>query len=86
MLQDGVSTFQPMYFLNISERFGKEYIDFVEDVLRMITLQLIIQFMIFLHNPTMATLFNPAFFELLFYIILGVAFYHLIIRKIVRFV
>jgi uncharacterized membrane protein SirB2 len=70
--------------LNVSENLGEDFVPFIDDTLRMVTLQIIIQFMFFLRDNKENPFFCESFFELLFYIILGLMFYWLIIRKIIN--
>jgi uncharacterized membrane protein SirB2 len=70
--------------LNISDNFGKDFVPFFNDTLRMVTLQIIIQFMFFLKDYKQNPFFCESFFELIFYIVLGLMFYWLIIRKIIN--
>lgn len=71
------------YTLPISHLFGEEYVAFAEDVIRMVSIQLVIQFMLFLQAPSFSVLFSSSFFELLFYVVLGVSVYWLVVKKIV---
>ena len=73
-----------LYELEISDTIGEEYIPMIEDVSRMITLQIIIQFMLHLRDSEQYPFFSEGFFELLFYIILGLVFYWMVMRKFMR--
>ena len=75
-----------LFDIDVSSIIGEEYIPLVQDVSRMITLQIIIQFMLFLRDSDHYPFFSESFFELLFYIILGLMFYWLVIRKSIRIV
>tara|TARA_B100001123_G_C14943381_1_gene880681 strand:- start:186 stop:461 length:276 start_codon:yes stop_codon:yes gene_type:complete len=72
--------------LNVSENVGNEYVPLVDDTLRMLTLQIIIQFMLSLRDSKEYSMLSEGFFELLFYIVLGLMFYWLVIRKLVKIV
>ena len=56
----------------------------MDDVTRMITLQVIIQLMLSLRDNNEYPFFSQTFFELLFYIVLGLMTYWLIIRKVIK--
>jgi hypothetical protein len=72
--------------LKVSENIGDEYVPLADDTLRMLTLQIIIQFMLSLRDSKQYSMLNEGFFELLFYIVLGLMFYWLVIRKLVKIV
>jgi len=72
--------------IDISKNIGNEYVPLVDDTLRMLTLQIIIQFMLSLRDDKEYPFFSESFFELLFYIVLGLMFYWLVIRKTVKIV
>ena len=71
--------------IDISKNIGNEYVPLVDDTLRMLTLQIIIQFMLSLRDDKEYPFFSESF-ELLFYIVLGLMFYWLVIRKTVKIV
>ena len=72
--------------LKVSETIGDEYVPLADDTLRMLTLQIIIQFMLSLRDSKQYSMLKEGFFELLFYIVLGLMFYWLVIRKVVKIV
>jgi|TARA_B110000211_G_C13878186_1_gene463957 uncharacterized membrane protein SirB2 len=71
--------------IDISSNIGTEYVPLLNDVIRMITLQVIIQLMLSLRDNEEYPFFSQNFFELLFYIVLGLMTYWLVIKKIIRF-
>jgi len=63
---------------------NKEYIPLIYDILRMMSIQITIQFLYYINtddNP----FFTADFFLLLIYIVLGVCVYWLIIKKVLMF-
>ena len=62
---------------------NKEYVEFVNDVVRMVTIQVMIQFL-FSINAGVA-FFSVDFFLLLIYIVLGVCVYWLVVKRLVLF-
>jgi hypothetical protein len=74
---------QQLYNLHVSKYLNKDYIPFLEDAIRMVMIQFVIQFMFFLKSPSLGVLFSFRFVELLIYIILGVSAYWLIFKKLV---
>lgn len=72
--------------LQISNNVGEEYVPLLNDVLRMVTLQIIIQLMLSLRDNEEYPFFSQNFFELLFYIVLGLMTYWLVIKKIIKFI
>jgi hypothetical protein len=61
-----------------------EYIDFINDLVRMIIIQVMIQFLFYLNNPSLG-FFTGDFFLLIIYICLGVCVYWLIFKKLINF-
>jgi len=72
-----------LYTIKISENFGNEYISFMNRLLEMVTIQFLIQFMLFLKSPQISVLFNFEFLEILVYIILGLSLYNFAVRKLI---
>jgi|TARA_B110000977_G_C11005669_1_gene465635 hypothetical protein len=70
----------------VSNFLGDEYIPLLNDLSRMITLQVIIQLMLSIRDPEEYPFFSQHFFELLFYIILGLMTYWLVIKKIFKLI
>ena len=74
-----------VYNIKLSEKIGKEYLPAVEDISRMIILQVFVQIMMFLRNPSENSLFDIEFVELLLYIVLGLCVYWLLFKKLINF-
>lgn len=72
-----------LYTIKISDNFGNEFIPFINELIKMITIQFLIQFMLFLKNPKFDVLFNIEFLEILIYIILGLSLYWFAIKKLI---
>jgi hypothetical protein len=64
---------------------NKEYVDVIDDVVRMVTIQLSIQFLYYLNNSENVALFSADFVLLVIYMILGILFYRLVLRKMIVF-
>ena len=75
-----------LYEFNLSNYVGNENVVVFDDLMRMICIQFTTQLMFFLSEPTQNRLFDEKFFELLFYILLGIAVYWLVLRKFVKLV
>ena len=82
----GNSDGEALVDLDVTTLVGDEYVPLVDDTMRMLTLQIIIQFMLMLRSPKEYSMVSESFFELLFYIILGLMTYWLVIRKLVKIV
>lgn len=63
--------------------FNPEYIAFFEDVARMVTIQLTIQFLYYINSGV--SFFNADFVLLVIYIVLGVCVYWLVFKKLIVF-
>lgn len=72
-----------VWSLDLSGLVGKEYIPFVQDVVRMVCIQFTIQLLYHLNAPSGASFFTSDFVMLLVYIVLGVMLYWLVLRKVV---
>jgi hypothetical protein len=72
-----------IYTWNISNLIGKEYLEMSNDLIRMITIQVVIQFMLFAKNPSATNLINGQFFEIILYVAVAVCFYWLIVKKFI---
>lgn len=73
-----------MEALYIIKLQNPEYIGLIEDIIRMVTIQITIQFLYFINNTEMG-FFTVDFFLLLIYIILGVCVYWLVFKKLIVF-
>lgn len=63
---------------------NKEYLSLLEDLMRMVTIQITIQFLYFINNDNVS-FFSADFVLLLIYVVLGVCVYWLVIKKLVIF-
>lgn len=72
-----------LYTINVP---NKEYIPMIEDISRMVIVQLTIQFLYFINNKDGDAFFSIDFLLLLVYIVLGVCIYWLIFKKSISFV
>lgn len=77
------SIFCQLYELDISTHLGKEYIPFIEDVTRILIIQIIFQIMLVFKNPMNYGFFDGDFIESLFYLTIGVCVYWLIFKRLV---
>ena len=73
---------ESLYSINIP---NKDYIEFIKDIARMITIQITIQFLLFINDPNAINFFSVDFILMLVYIVLGICVYWLIIKKLVLF-
>jgi hypothetical protein len=72
------------YLLNISSKLGPEYVHMFDDFMRMMSIQMTLQFMMFIGGSTDA-LISADFVLILFYVLIGVALYWLVLRKVIGF-
>lgn len=70
-----------LYKLKIS----KEYKEYIDDLVRMGTIQIIANIMFYISNPMDNKMFSQMFAKTLIFILLGVSVYWLIIRKLIIF-
>lgn len=71
--------------LYIVELPNKDYIDFINDVIRMVIIQFMIQFLFYINNEEDTSFFSLDFVLLIIYLILGVCVYWLVIKKLIIF-
>lgn len=75
-----------LFTYNVSDLIGKEYVDVFYDMSRMLVIQFVIQFLMYLTGSSQGnSFFNIDFFVLCIYVVLGVVFYWLIFKKIIKF-
>ncbi len=72
-----------LYTVNLPH---KEYIPLIEDISRMIIVQITIQFLYYINNKEGDGFLTIDFILLLVYIVLGVCIYWLIFRRSITFV
>jgi hypothetical protein len=73
---------ESLYTVNVP---NKDYIEFINDIARMVTIQISIQFLFFINNPNAVDFFSADFILMLIYMVLGICVYWLIIKKLVLF-
>lgn len=71
-----------LYTVNVSQ---KEYLEMINDIVRMVTIQVSIQFLFFINSPGKVDFFSADFILMLIYMVLGVCVYWLIIKKMIIF-
>lgn len=72
---------EALYTIKLS---NPEYVSMVDDIVRMVLIQVTIQFLYFINNPDTG-FFTADFFLLVLYIVLGVCVYWLIFKKLIVF-
>ena len=68
---------------NINLDIDKEYIPFLNDIIRMTIIHLVAHVLYAITNPVATPLFNGAFMTSVLFVLTGVAVYWLVIQKIV---
>lgn len=85
MMQD-VFLPPPLFEVDVTREWGAGYALFAEDVLRMLCIQLTIQIMIYCSSePGTMSFISPQFMLMLAYVVLGVALYWLVLKRVVVF-
>ena len=77
------SNFFALLEIQISRYMDKEYIPYIEDLIRMMLIQIVIQLMFYAKDPIDHPFLTSTFFELLLYISVGVSVYWLLFKKLV---
>jgi len=85
-MDNEISLIRPSIFeVDISNTLGKEYVEMFNDIARFLMIQIGIQIMLCMSDPERFSVFTSDFVILLFFIVIGVMFYWLVLRKIVHF-
>lgn len=71
--------------LYVVELPNKDYVDFINDIIRMIIIQFMIQFLFYINHEEETSFFSLDFVLLIIYLILGVCVYWLVIKKLIIF-
>lgn len=77
------SIFCQLYEFDVTTKLGKEYIPLIEDIVRVLIIQIIFQIMLVFKNPTTFGFFDGDFLESIFYLSIGVCVYWLIFKRLV---
>lgn len=76
----------PLFEVDVTRELGPGYTAFVEDVVRMLCIQLTIQIMIYCSSEAGTMSFvSPQFILMMAYVVLGVALYWLVLKRVVVF-
>jgi len=77
---------ESLYTVRITDRFkNPEYAGMLNDMFRFVTIQVAIQLMLVLMDPSRFSFFSADFVILLMFVIIGVMLYWLVIKKLVVF-
>jgi len=76
---------ETIFIIDVSNTLGKEYVGMFNDLMRFLMIQIGIQVMLCMADPNKFSIFTNEFTILLLFIIIGVLFYWLILRKIIHF-
>jgi hypothetical protein len=73
--------------IDLTSKFGEDAGYMANDLLRVLSIQLAIQIMLVISDPSGTTsFFSPVFISLVIYVTLGVMMYWLALRKLILFV
>jgi hypothetical protein len=75
-----------LYQISISEILGEDYVDLVNDMVRLVIIQIAIQTMLIIGDPEHYSFFSGDFGILILFIVIGVMFYWLVFKKFISFV
>ena len=64
---------------------NKEYIEYTNDLVRILIIQFSIQFLYYINSSENTTFLSSDFILLIIYLVLGVSLFHLVFKKIVSF-
>ena len=69
--------------LSFDLNIDKEYLPLINDVIRMSVIQIVAQLLFVMANPSQKSMFSETFIQTLFFLLIGIAVYWLIIRKVI---
>jgi hypothetical protein len=64
---------------------NKDYIELIDDIARMVIIQVSIQFLYYINNADQVPFFSGDFLLLVVYMVLGILMYRLVFRKMIQF-
>lgn len=82
---DNEETVSTLFSYDITSVFGREYVDVFYDVSRLLVIQVVIQFLMYMTDNEKHQFFSTDFIVMSIYIVLGVLVYWLIFKKIIHF-
>jgi heme/copper-type cytochrome/quinol oxidase subunit 4 len=71
-----------LYIIDVPQ---KDYIPMIDDIARVVMIQISIQLLLFATDPEQNKFFTIDFVLLVTYIVLGVSLYWLVFKKLIRF-
>jgi hypothetical protein len=74
-----------LYTIPLTDKMSPEYARMLEDLVRMLVIQLTLQFLLFLTDPSQFSMFSAEFAVLLIYLGISVLLYWLLFKKLVQF-
>ena len=74
-----------IFQINVTKHLGHDYVPMMNDIVRFVSIQVVIQMLLFTMNNNAFPLFSTDFLLLLAFIVLGVLLYHLVIQRLVVF-
>lgn len=75
-----------IYKIKLSQYINFDSIALIRDAARMIIIHTVIQFMLFTKNPLENSFFTYEYFEFMLYIILGLALYWLVLKRLFKII
>jgi hypothetical protein len=82
---DNEEIYKTLFKYDISNVFGKEYVDVFHDISRMLVIQFTIQLLMYMTFSEHNHFFTSEFLIMCIYIVLGVMVYWLIFKKVITF-
>ena len=71
------------YFNNLKSNIDKEYHPLINDLIRMISILLITNLLMYLNNPSKNKFLGEYYINIMTFVVLGIMTYWLIIKKII---
>lgn len=75
-----------LFTIDITSKLGSEYVEMFQILTYHVTIQTIIQYMIHISSPNSEFFLNGDFISFIMFIITGIVFYYLVIKKIFIYV
>ena len=74
-----------IFVFDVSRKLGKEYPKVCDDVVRFVSIQFVVQVLLYTVNSEAFPIFSLDFLLLLSFVVLGVLFYWLVVTRLIKF-
>jgi hypothetical protein len=80
----GKNKMETVWTIDVTRLVGEDNLNYVEDSIRLIMIQVVIQVMLVVTDPDRFSFYDGEFLSLLLFLFAGISAYYLIFKKLVR--